>query len=248
MTEHSPFRIALIGASGRMGQSILKCMEQNPMYDLSIAVTSVQTQGSAFTWRKQKYTYQPKEAAFDADIMIDFSHHSASHSYLGLAQEKKIPYISGVTGFATDPQDFFKDFKEDIPIFHSANMSDTINLIAHLLSPLSCHFPQPYSVDIFERHHKFKKDAPSGTALLFGKSIQEAYPQDIHYHHARSGLTVGEHSITFASDDETLVIQHKAHNREIFAKGALSIVPWLVQKKPGFYTFKDIWKDKIKTL
>jgi 4-hydroxy-tetrahydrodipicolinate reductase len=193
-------------------------------------------------------------------VVIEFSTPAATLEHVRLAAEKKIPVVIGTTG--SDPNQLaeIKKLSRRMPILLSANMSLGVNLLVSLLGKVASTLGDDYDVEIIEAHHRFKKDAPSGTALALGHSVAqglnrdldkvgvsgrkgivgERTKQEIAMLSVRAGDIVGDHTVIFGGIGERLEFIHRAHSRETFAHGALRAAQWLAKQKPGLYGMQDV--------
>ena len=199
----------------------------------------------------------------EAEVIIEFTSPKATLEHLRIAQEKKISMVIGTTGFSVKEKEEIKEAGETIPILFSSNMSFGMNLLFHILDEVSKKLPHDYEVEIMEMHHRYKKDAPSGTALTLGEIIASARgkhfdkiavfgrkgktgerkKEEIGIHALRGGSVVGEHRVIFASEGERLEFIHIAESRLSFARGAWRGALWLIHQPPGLYSFQDILKS-----
>jgi 4-hydroxy-tetrahydrodipicolinate reductase len=193
-----------------------------------------------------------------ADVVVDFSSPKALPSLLQGVTEKKIPLIIATTGHTQEDKALIAAASESVPIFVSANMSLGVNLLSEMAQKAATVLGESFDIEIIERHHNQKKDAPSGTALLLADAINEVFMQGKHYvfgrhgreelrqasdlgiHAIRGGTVVGEHDIVFAGKDELVELRHSAASRHIFALGALEAVRYLLDKPPGLYSMKEM--------
>jgi 4-hydroxy-tetrahydrodipicolinate reductase len=193
-------------------------------------------------------------------VVIEFSTPDATLEHARLAAEKKIPIVIGTTGCDEKQLDEIKTLARETPILLSANMSLGVNLLVSLLGRVAKILGDDYDVEIIEAHHRFKKDAPSGTALAMGRAIAEALnrdlanvavsgrkgivgertKQEIALLSVRAGDIVGDHAVVFGGIGERLEFIHRAHSRETFAHGALRAAQWLAKQKPGLYGMRDV--------
>jgi len=193
-------------------------------------------------------------------VVIEFSTPEATLEHARLAAEKKIPMVIGTTGANQEQLAEIKSLSRQTPILLSANMSLGVNLLVSLLGKVAKTLGDDYDVEIIEAHHRFKKDAPSGTALAMGRAIAqglnrdldkvgvsgrkgivgERTKQEIAMLSLRAGDIVGEHTVIFGGIGERLEFTHRAHSRENFARGALRAAQWLVKQKPGLYGMQDM--------
>ncbi len=193
-------------------------------------------------------------------VVIEFSTPAATLEHTRLAAEKKIPIVIGTTGSDQQQLDEIKALAAQTPILLSANMSLGVNLLVSLLGKVAKTLGDDYDVEIIEAHHRFKKDAPSGTALALGRAVAqglnrdlnqvgvngrkgivgERTQQEIAMLSVRAGDIVGDHPVIFGGIGERLEFIHRANNRETFAHGALRAAQWLAQKQPGLYGMQDL--------
>jgi 4-hydroxy-tetrahydrodipicolinate reductase len=193
------------------------------------------------------------------DVIIDFSAPESTLKWLDAARKRKIPIIVGTTGLTESQLAELADAAAVIPIVHAPNFSVGVNLLFRIVGEVAKALGEDYDIEITEAHHRFKKDAPSGTAMGLARSICAATgkdlaetlvhgregmslrkPGEIGMHAIRVGDTVGEHSVYFGNLGETITISHSAHTRDTFARGALRAAAWAVGKKPGLYTMQQV--------
>ena len=193
-------------------------------------------------------------------VVIEFSTPAATLEHVRLAAEKKIPIVIGTTGSSQEQLAEIKRLSNRTPILLSANMSLGVNLLVSLLGKVAKTLGEDYDVEIIEAHHRFKQDAPSGTALALGRAVAqglnrdldkvgvsgrkgivgERTKQEIAMLSVRAGDIVGDHTVIFGGIGERLEFTHRAHSRETFAHGALRAAQWLAQKQPGLYGMQDM--------
>ena len=203
-----------------------------------------------------------EEANVKADVIIDFSHPSALSQILSYCEKTKTPAVICTTGFSQEQVKEIKKASEKTAIFYSRNMSLGINLILTLAKKAASFLGSGFDIEITEKHHNQKIDAPSGTALMLADEINaeagERYhyeynrqpkhekrdPKEIGIHAVRGGTIVGEHEIIFAGRDEIVTLSHSARSKEIFAVGAVNAAAFLKTKQPGLYTMKELVAEK----
>lgn len=250
--------IALVGANGKMGQVISKLLFENESAKIVCGIdinTDIKNNFPVYT------TLNDTKEAFD--IIVDFSHPSSLENTLSYALANEKPVVLATTGFSSEQLDAIKDASDKIPVFFSANMSLGINLIIDLAKKATSLLQDSFDIEIIEKHHNQKIDAPSGTALAIADAINETcdksneYVYDRHssrkkrskneigIHSLRGGTIVGEHSVIFAGNDEIIEIKHTATSKEIFAVGAVKAAKFLVGKNAGFYDMNDIIKETV---
>ncbi len=190
------------------------------------------------------------DASTDVDCIIDFSHHSLTAELLAFAKENRLPLVLCTTGQTEEEMSLVRAAAREIPIFFSANMSVGIALLAELAQKVAKSMPDA-EIEIVEKHHDRKLDAPSGTALLLADAIRKVRPsaetvagrsghgkrtpEEIGIHAIRMGNIVGEHEIMIGTPAETITLKHEAHSRALFAEGALAAAAYLVRQKAGLY-------------
>ncbi len=200
----------------------------------------------------------PEECTVQADVMIDFSHHSALPALLEFAEERHLPAVICTTGHTEEELARLTRAAERIPVFYSRNMSLGINLLMALCRRAAAALGTDFDVEIVEKHHRNKLDAPSGTALMLADAVasadEEPHPLtfdrtarravrpsgEIGISSVRGGSIVGEHEVIFAGKDEVITLSHAAMSREVFATGALRAAAFLVGKSAGRYDMDDL--------
>lgn len=246
--------ILLSGASGRMGQAISALCADFENLNISCGFDT-------YTGLKTEYPiYDDYEKINEAvDVIIDFSNPSNTENLLAYAKKNNIPCIVATTGLSPEQKTLLAETSEAIPVFFSANMSLGVNLIIALAQKAAKILGDKFDIEIIEKHHNQKLDAPSGTALAIADAISEAidtapqYVYDRHsvrkkrdkneigIHAVRGGTIVGEHDIIFAGNHEIVEINHHADSREIFATGALKAAEFIYGKPSGMYSMKDLF-------
>ena len=246
-------KILINGIGGRMGAEVKRIVKEGYRgAELCAGVDVVVPEGAdcpVYTsWSEVKES---------PDCIVDFSHHSATKALLEYACEKNIPVVLATTGHDDIEKCYITEAAKKIPLFHSANMSLGVALLCELAKTAVKTFPDA-DVEIIEKHHNRKIDAPSGTALLLAQSIQKIREKavftfgrqgqakrmkdEIGIHAIRMGNIVGEHEVIIGTDTQTITLKHEAHTRALFADGALVAARYLVGKPAGIYTMKDIVK------
>ena len=193
------------------------------------------------------------------DIIIDFSVPVATFEILKYAKKNKVPVVIATTGFSKEQLEQIEELSKEIPIFRSANMSLEINLMADILQKIA-EVLKESDIEIIDTHHNKKVDSPSGTAILLADAINKVFngeknynfdrmqkrekrdKKEIGFSSVRGGNIVGEHTVQFFGENETLEITHKSYSRQVFAEGALKAAKFLVKQKAGFYNMEDLVK------
>ncbi len=195
----------------------------------------------------------------DGEIVVDFSHHTAIASLLEAAIEKKLPCVIATTGHTDAERELIAQAAKHIPIFHSANFSLGVALMAKLVKTVSAFLPES-EIELVETHHNRKLDAPSGTALMLAEAAAQSRPDAI-IHTGRSGAgkrepneigiqslrygnIVGIHEVLFSTGNETITLKHEAHSRALFAQGAVVAAEFLAKKAPGLYDMNDLMSEE----
>ncbi len=200
-----------------------------------------------------------EQLADSPQVLIDFSLPEGTMRWLEVCREHNIAMVIGTTGLTESQQAEVADSASQIAIVHAANMSVGVNMLLKVVGEVAAALGEDYDVEVVETHHRFKKDAPSGTAIALAKAVCDATgrqygeaavlgrggksprrPGEIGMHAVRLGDTVGEHSVHFGCLGETVTISHSAHTRDTFARGALRAALWLAGKKPGLYSMQDV--------
>ena len=239
-------KILICGVGGRMGREVAK-LALDGVRGASVAagfdVLPVDT--------REFPTYTDWNAVTgEIDCIIDFSHHTATEALLNFAKQNNIPVVIATTGHTDEEKANIIEAAKQIPVFHSANMSLGIALLVELAKTTAKAFPDA-DIEIIEKHHNRKLDAPSGTALLlanaikavrkiakfiFGRSGQaKRESQEIGIHAIRMGNIIGEHEVIVGTDTQTITLKHEAHSRALFAEGALAAADYLCGKPAGLY-------------
>ncbi|MDR1150131.1 MAG: 4-hydroxy-tetrahydrodipicolinate reductase [Clostridiales bacterium] len=248
-------RLIINGCNGKMGNILCK-MAIEKKYDIC-GVTPKDFFSNDFK------VYKNIEKIDDNyDVVIDFSHNDAVESVINYCLDKRINAVICTTGLSEKINDIINKASEKIAILKSSNASmgiNLINLIIKKISPLMKEFN--FDIDILEKHHNRKPDAPSGTALFFANTINKSLDNklnikfddknyvrkknDLFITSIRSGNSKGEHSVSFENDSESITIKHKAYSREIFAQGALKSAEFIKDKKTGLFSTYDIYKNLL---
>ncbi len=194
----------------------------------------------------------------DIDVIIDFSHPSQIKGLTEYAVKRKIPLVIATTGLSEEEKGYMTEASKTIPVFNSANMTLGVNLIIDLVKSAAKLLYPDFDIEIIEKHHNLKIDAPSGTALMIADELNEtldnkmSYTYDRHsqrrkrekkeigMHAVRGGTIVGEHEVIFAGKDEVISITHQAHSKAVFATGAIRAAYFIKDNAPGLYSMKDL--------
>lgn len=252
--ERKMTKILLHGCNGRMGRMITELVRNDADAEIVAGVDS-------YTGVANDYpVYDSIEKCdLDADVVIDFSNAGAVDALLDHCVEKKVPVVLCTTGLSEAQLAKVQEASGKTAILKSANMSMGINLLLKLLKDAAKVLGNAgYDIELVERHHNQKLDAPSGTALALADSVNEALNGEYHYVYDRSqvrqkrdekeigisavrgGTIVGEHEVIFAGTDEVIEFKHSAYSRNVFAKGAVEAAKFLAGKEPGMYDMSDV--------
>lgn len=219
-------KIGILGITGRIGTILSKMIA---IEDFTGGISSKSTDAEI------------ENVVKNSDVLVDFSSPKATLKILPFAKKFKAPLVTGTTGFSENEFEELKSYAKYIPILHANNFSVCVQLMAMLLKKCS-EVLTDFDFSIIDKHHKKKKDAPSGTALFLAKQVSsKAQIVSI-----RSGNICGDHICDFSGENEMLTISHRAFNRNIFASGALDCAKWIVGKEPRMYTMADFLQSKIK--
>jgi len=249
--------LAISGCLGRMGQQLIKSSKSNKNFKL-VALTENKIINKKIAGIK--LNLNTDQAFKNTDIIIDFTVPNCTLDILKIASKLKKRVVIGTTGFTQKEDDLIKRFSKTIPILKAGNMSLGINLLMYLTEIASKSLNEDYLSKVFEVHHKHKKDYPSGTALMLGKGIADGksknlynligkkflnkksfpYGKKINFNSIRKGEIIGEHEVTFSSGKEVIRLNHEAFDRALYSDGALTAAKWLINKKPGLYSMRDL--------
>ena len=249
--------ILLSGISGYMGCEIVKLGESS--YRGASVVMGVCADEYESTGIKIYSSFDKIKDCKGVDCIIDFSHHSLTESLISFAKKNKIPTVIATTGHTDSELSIIKNAANYIPVFHSGNMSIGISLLCQLAKTVALAMPEA-DIEIIEKHHTRKLDAPSGTALMLAGSIKEARPSafvntgreghgkrvrdEIGIHSIRLGNIVGEHEVIIGTPSQTITLKHEAHDRSLFAEGAICAAEFLIGMPKGLYDMKSIIKSQ----
>lgn len=245
-------KILLSGACGKMGEKIADVVSKKDNMQIVCGVDIA-----------QRICDFPIYNSFDTiketpDVIIDFSHVSVLEKLLKYACDKNIPCVIATTGFSQEQISAIKEASKKIPVFFTANMSLGVNLLCALASKAASILGEDFDVEIIEKHHNQKLDAPSGTALMLANAVNSQFDdsyvyeydrhskrlkrpkKEIGIHSIRGGTIVGEHDVLFAGRDETVTLSHSATSKEVFAVGAVKAAEFLKDKGVGLYDMTDI--------
>ena len=250
-------RIVISGCNGKMGREISACVKERIDCDVVAGIdvnTSVENDYPVFA--------QPSDITCDADVIIDFSNPVLLSPLLQFAETKKMPIVLCTTGYSKEQIKQIHKTAQAIPVFYSGNMSLGINLLIELSKKAASVLGDQFDIEIVEKHHNQKLDAPSGTALMIADEISSELDKNMHYvydrhsqrkkresaeigiHSVRGGTIVGEHEVIFAGHHEVITLAHSAQSKEIFAVGSINAAMYLTEKTAGLYSMSDLLNKK----
>ena len=249
--------LAISGCLGRMGRQLIESSKKNKDFKL---VTLTENKLINKKFNKIRPELNSIEAFQKADVIIDFTIPSCTLEILKIASKLKKKIVIGTTGFNKNQENQIRKYSKKIPILKAGNMSLGVNLLMYLTEIASKSLSDEYLSKIFEVHHKHKKDYPSGTALMLGKGIADGknenlqsligkkflnknsfpYGKKINFNSIRKGEIIGEHEVKFSSGKEIITLNHEAFDRALYSDGALMAAKWLMKKKSGLYSMRDL--------
>ena len=239
-------KIAIVGAAGRMGRMLVKLAGDREHMEVAAEIDAAA--GFAAEWPS------------GTEAVIDFSFHTAVPGYIAKAADEGLAYVIGTTGLDAAEQAAVDAAAKRIPVVQSGNYSLGVNLLLNLVREAAAALGSGYDIEVVEMHHRHKKDAPSGTALMLAKAAAagrgidfdsaavygrhgfsgERPVDQIAVHALRGGGVVGDHTVVLAGDVERVELVHRAHGREAFAAGALKAAEWAAGRAPGLYSMRDV--------
>lgn len=251
--------ILLNGICGHMGKEVVKLCEAG--YRGARLVVGVDPNAVGNEAETSVCSFKDIISINNVDCIVDFSHHSCVGELLDFAVENSIPTVVATTGHTPDEIEKIRKASAEIPVFFSANMSLGVALLVELAQNAAKAMPDA-EIEIIEKHHDRKLDAPSGTALMIANAICEVRPEayancgrsgqgkrtveEIGIHAIRMGNIVGEHEVIVGTQNQTITLKHEAHSRALFAEGALAAAAFLVKCEPGLYDMKSLVKSEAK--
>jgi len=253
--------LAITGCLGRMGQQLVKSSKSAKNFKL-VSITENRIINKKVSGLRPQLN---SESAFkNANIIIDFTVPKCTLEVLIIASKLKKRVVIGTTGFSKKQENIIKKYSRKMPILKAGNMSLGINLLMYLTEIASKSLGDNFLSKVFETHHKHKKDYPSGTALMLGKGIAVGknkdfysllgkkyfnkksfpYSKKINFNSIRKGEIVGNHKVHFSSGKETITLDHEAFDRALYSEGAFTATRWLMSKKPGLYSMRNVLNFK----
>ena len=251
-------KIILCGCCGRMGKAITELVSRTEGVEIAAGVDPAGACGQSFPVFADISLCNVK-----ADVIIDFSHRSALNNILAFCRANATPAVLASTGYLPEDTAALEEAAKEVPLFRSANMSIGVAILTRLVREASSLFGDDFDVEIIERHHNKKLDAPSGTALHLAHAVKEGAESpkteiydrhavrrergksEIGMHAVRGGTIIGEHEVLFAGWNETVSLSHSAQSREVFASGAVRAAAFMAGvTTPGIYGMDDIFADR----
>lgn len=247
-------KVIMHGCNGHMGQVVSAMAAADPEVEIVAGIDLVDNRENGYPVFTDIWSCQT-----EADVVIDFCSAKATDVLLEYCADRKLPVVLCTTGLSEEQLKKVEDTSKKVAVLKSANMSLGINLLMKLVKEAAQTLAAAgFDMEIVEKHHRLKVDAPSGTALALADSINEGLDQAYHYTYDRSqrrekrdpkeigisavrgGTIVGEHDVIFAGEDEVITFQHTAYSKNIFAKGAIQAAKYLTGKEPGWYQMSDV--------
>ncbi len=253
--------LSITGYLGRMGQELIKSCKTNKNFRLVSVTENRNFNKKAFGLKPQ---LNSKRAFKNANVIIDFTVPKSTLKVLKIASKLKKRVVIGTTGFSKKEEKMIKNYSRKIPILKAGNMSLGVNLLVYLTEIASKSLGNNFLIKVFDAHHKHKKDHPSGTALMLGEGIAKGkkkylskiigkkyfnkksfpYSKKINFNSLRKGKVIGEHEVKFFSGKEIVTLNHEAYDRALYSQGALTAAKWLMSKKAGLYSMRNVLNFK----
>jgi 4-hydroxy-tetrahydrodipicolinate reductase len=253
--------LAITGCMGRMGQQLIKSSKNNKNFKL-VSLTENKIINKKISGLKPNLNNS--ESFKNTNVIIDFTVPKSTLEILRIATRLKKRVVIGTTGFSKKDENLIKKFSRQIPILKAGNMSLGVNLLMYLTEITSKSLGNNFLSKVYEVHHKHKIDYPSGTALMLGKGIADGknknlhniigkkylnkksfpYSKKINFNSIRKGEIIGEHEVRFSSGKEIVKLNHESFDRALYSEGALTAAKWLMSKKPGLYSMRDLLNFK----
>jgi len=264
-------KVVIQGAAGRMGKTLIRCIQEQKVSGLELAgaidlwdVPDIGKDAGLAAGTKESginLTTDLAAVAPDADVIVDFTSHFGTAGNAERVAEWGTAWVIGTTGLGEAERAEVRKAAEKVPVVMAGNMSLGVNLLCKLVEEAARTLhARGYDIEVIERHHNQKKDAPSGTALMLGQAAADGAgldlkksqmdgrtgmpgartKEEIGFHAVRGGDIVGDHTVLMAGTGELIELSHRATSRETFAMGALNAAAWVVQQKPGLYSMRDV--------
>jgi 4-hydroxy-tetrahydrodipicolinate reductase len=232
-------KLGVAGAIGKMGRRIIELAQQDKAFEVAFALERRGIPEIGKEIGKLKISSNP-DGMFLIDVFVDFTLPEATEQHLDYVASYKKCLVLGTTGLSEAQIKKVEEVSKVVPVVFSPNMSIGVNTLFNILPEIAKKLGPDYSVEIVEAHHKFKKDAPSGTAKKLAEVITAVTGKTIPAHSIRLGDIFGDHTVIFCGNSERIEIKHQAHNRDLFVVGALKAAKWIADKPVGLYTMQDV--------
>ena len=252
-------KLGITGCMGRMGRQLIKSSKKDKSFKLTTLTENIEISKKISGIKPELNSLSSLKKV---DVIIDFSVPKCTLEILKIAAKLRKKVVIGTTGFSKKEEKLINNFSKKIPILKAGNMSLGINLLMYLTEITSRSLGNNFDSKILEIHHKYKKDHPSGTALMLGKGIAAGknknfynivgkkflnkknfpYSKKINFNSIRKGEIIGEHEVKFSSGKEIISLNHEAFDRALYSEGALTAAKWLMKKKVGIFSMRDLLK------
>ena len=253
--------LSITGCMGRMGQQLIRSAKKNKNFNL-VSLTENRRLNKKIAGISPELN--SINAFKKAQVIVDFTVPKSTIEIIKIASKQKKRVVIGTTGFTKKEENIIKKISKKIPILKAGNMSLGVNLLMYLTEIASKSLGKNFLSKVYEVHHRHKKDYPSGTALMLGKGIADGknknfynlignkylnkksfpYGNKINFNSIRKGKVIGEHEVTFSSGKEIVTLNHESFDRALYSEGALIAAKWLINKKPGLYSMRDLLNFK----
>ena len=253
--------LSITGCMGRMGKQLIRSAKKNKNFNL-VSLTENRRLNKKIAGISPELN--SINAFKKAQVIVDFTVPKSTIEIIKIASKQKKRVVIGTTGFTKKEENIIKKISKKIPILKAGNMSLGVNLLMYLTEIASKSLGKNFLSKVYEVHHRHKKDYPSGTALMLGKGIADGknknfynligkkylnkksfpYGNKINFNSIRKGKVIGEHEVTFSSGKEIVTLNHEAFDRALYSEGALIAAKWLINKKPGLYSMRDLLNFK----
>ena len=254
-------KLSITGCLGRMGQQIISSSKLSKDFKI-ISITESKKINKKIS--NLMPLLNSEHAFMNTNVIIDFTVPKCTMEVLKIASKLKKRIVIGTTGFSNEQEKLIRKYSRKIPILKAGNMSLGVNLLVYLTEIASKSLDDKFLSKVFEVHHKQKKDHPSGTALMLGKGIADGknkklnkiigkkylnrktfpFGKKINFNSLRKGRVVGEHEVKFSSGKEIITLNHESFDRALYSEGALTAAKWLINKKPGLYSMRNVLNFK----
>ena len=253
--------LSITGCMGRMGKQLIRSAKKNKNFNL-VSLTENRRLNKKIAGISPELN--SINAFKKAQVIVDFTVPKSTIEIIKIASKQKKRVVIGTTGFTKKEENIIKKISKKIPILKAGNMSLGVNLLMYLTEIASKSLGNNFLSKVYEVHHRHKKDYPSGTALMLGKGIADGknknfynlignkylnkksfpYGNKINFNSIRKGKVIGEHEVTFSSGKEIVTLNHESFDRALYSEGALIAAKWLINKKPGLYSMRDLLNFK----